>query len=271
MKGFTVMKKIFLFLIIISLMTGCGGEKKSEGVNSMRHDRTIVIGMDEFAPFGFTDESGEIVGFDVDMAKEVAARMGVKAEFKIIDWSNKEYEINSGNVDIIWNGCDINNEYKRFMIFSKPYIQDRQLLLVKKDNPRGIHALGDLAGKIVATQTNSNSDIYLNEDEYLRESFESFETYPTIEEGFASLKDGKYDAIIIDEIAARYEIVRHPDTFETVEAMVGPFTEIGIGFRKGNEDLRDKVQKTFDGMIKDGTAKEISERWFGADLIKASR
>ena len=76
---------------------------------------------------------------------------------------------------------------------------------------------------------------------------------------------------VIDEIAARYEVFRHPDDFETVEAMVGPFTEIGIGFRKGNDELRDKVQKTFDGIVRDGTAKEISERWFGADLIKASR
>ena len=266
------MKKIFLFLLTIFLMTGCGGEKNSESVNSMRYSRPLVIGMDDFAPFGFLDESGNIVGFDVDLAKEAAKRMGVEPQFKIIEWSEKEREINFGNVDMIWNGCDINADYKRYMIFSRPYIQDRQILLVAAGNPKNIHAPGDLAGKIVATQTGSNSDIYLNtEDAYLRESFAAFETYPTIDEGFDALRAGDFDAIIIDEIAARYEIVRPPDTFETVEAMVGPFTEIGIGFRKGNDELRDRVQKVFDEMIKDGTAKKISEQWFGADLIKPRR
>ena len=265
------MKKIFPLLLIIFLMTGCGGEKKSETVNSMRHSRQIVIGIDEFAPFGFTNESGNIVGFDIDLAKEAAKRLGVEPQFKIIDWSEKERELNYGNVDMIWNGCDINDDYKRFMIFSKPYIQDRQILLVAKGNPRGIHSLGDLAGKIVATQTGSNSDIYVGEDTFLRESFAAFKTYRTIEEGFASLKSGGYDALIIDEIAARYEINKHPDAFETVEAMVGPFTEIGIGFRKNDTQLRDKVQKVFDEMIRDGTAKKISEQWFGADLLKPRR
>ena len=260
------------FLLSISLMifftTGCGVENNSENVNSMKYSRIITIGIDEFAPFGFTDENGNIVGFDVDLAKEAAKRMGVELNFKIIDWNNKEMEITSGNVDMIWNGCDIMDEYKNYMIFSKPYMDNRQILLVKKGNPEEIHSVGDLTGKIVATQAGSNSETYIDENESLRNSFAKFKTYHNINSGFAALNNGEFDALIIDEIAARYEVNKNPDMFEVVEVTVGPITEFGIGFRKGNTELRDKVQNAFDAMIKDGTAKRISEQWFGADLIK---
>lgn len=157
---------------------------------------------------------------------------------------------------MIWNGCDIMDEYKKYMIFSKPYMQNRQILLVNKGNPKDIRSVSDLAGKIVGTQAGSNSETYIDENENLRESFAKFRTYRNIQEGFAALKNAEFDVLIIDEIAARYEINKNPDIFETVEATVGPVTEFGIGFRKGNTELRDKVQNVFDGMIKDGTAKK---------------
>ena len=143
--------------------------------------------------------------------------------------------------------------------------------MVKRGNPQEIHSVGDLAGKIVATQAGSNSEDYIDEDTYLRESFADFKTYRTIGEGFAGLDTGNFDALIIDEIAARYEISKHPDLFETVEVTVGYSTEFGIGFRKGNTELRDKVQTAFNAIVKDGTAKQISEKWFQSDLIKLRR
>ena len=266
------MRKIFLpLLLTIFLVTGCGGEKDSENVTAMKYKRVITIGFDEFAPMGFTDASGAVVGFDVDLAKETAKRMGTEVEFKAIDWNSKEAELKSGRIDIIWNGLDITPELQHSMIFSKPYMENRQILLVVKGNPQGIHSMGDLTGKIVATQAGSNSETYIDKDDALRKSFASFKTYRNINEGFAALSNGEYDVLIIDEIAARYEINKNPDAFEIVEETVGPVTEFGIGFRKNDVALRDKVQKAFDSMIKDRTAKKISEQWFGADLIKSSR
>ena len=263
------MRKFFLLLLIIFLMTGCSGEKHSE-TNSMRYSRIVTIGIDEFAPFGFTDENGNIVGFDVDLAKEAARRMGVEPEFKIIDWNNKELEITSGNVDMIWNGCDITEDYKRYMIFSKPYMENSQIILVRKDDTQNIYSEYDLAGKIVGTQAGSNSEDYIDTNEDLKNSFAKFKTYHTVKEGFEALQNGELNVLIIDEIAARYEINKNPGVFEIIYVTVGPLTEFGIGFRKGNTELRNKVQKVFDEMIKDGTAREISERWFQADLIKSS-
>ena len=259
------MKK-FLLLICAAclLITGCGG-----GVKELQK---IIVGLDDgFAPMGFRDAQGNIVGFDVDLAKETARRMNVAIEFKPISWNNKKLEITSGKVDMIWNGCDIMEEYKEYMIFSKPYMDNRQILLVRKGDTQGIYAVGDLAGKVVATQAGSNSEDYIDSNPKLRDSFAKFITYNNVKEGFEFLSAGKFDVMIVDEIAARYEIMKNPDAFEIIELTIGPVTEFGIGFRKDDVELRDRVQKVFDEMIKDGTAAKISEQWFQSDLIKSRR
>lgn len=258
------MKKIFLLLMMIFLFTGC--DNSSEKIDK------IVIGIDdEFAPMGFHDEAGNIVGFDIDLAKEAARRMNAEVEFKSIDWDNKRAEITSGNIDMIWSGCDIMDEYKEYMIFSKPYMDNRQILLVKKGNRQNINSVEDLKGKIVGTQAGSNSEDHINEEKSLKESFAEFKTYRNVKEEFTALLDGQCDVLIIDELAARYEMSRRPRTFEIIEVTVGAVTEFGIGFGKDKVQLRDKVQKVFDEMTADGTAKKISLRWFNADLIKATR
>ena len=254
---------------MIFILSGCGAQKSSENVTGMKYSRIITIGVDdEFAPICFHDENGELVGFDVDLAKEAAKRMGVEIEFRPIDWNNKEMEITSGNIDMIWNGCDITDDYKRYMIFSKPYMDNRQILLVRKGDGKNIYSEYDLEGKVVGTQAGSNSEAYIDENENLKKSFAEFNTYHNVKEEISALSKGNVDVLIIDEIAARYETGKHPDIFEIIEITVGPVTKFGIGFRKDNTALRDKVQKVFDDMIKDGTARKISEQWFQADLIK---
>ena len=265
------MKKIFLLLLITFLVGGCGEEKNSQNINAIKSDQTITIGIDEFAPFGFTDENGQIVGFDVDLAKEAARRMNVEVKFKVIDWDKKEYELSYGNIDMIWNGCDIMEEYRRYMIFSKPYMDNCQVLLVKKGNPKNIHSVEDLAGKIVATQADSSSMNYIEENPNLQSSFADFKTYRRVSEGFNRLNNGEYDALIIDKLAAYYEANKNPDKFEVLDVGIGFVSEFGIGFRRDNVKLRDKVQKVLDEMIADGTAKVISKQWLGADLIKDMR
>ncbi len=267
------MKKVFLLLLMILIVGGCGaGKDDSKDVDSMKYKKVLTIGFDEsFAPMGFRNEAGEIVGFDIDLAKEAAKRMNVEVEFKPIDWDKKEEEITSGNIDMIWNGLDIIDEYKKYMIFSKPYMDNRQILLVNAGNIHRIHSVSDLEGKVVGTQAGSNAEAYINENEKLKKSFAVFRTYHNLQEGFESLRKEHFYVLIIDEIAARYEMSKHPGDFEIIEATVGSTTEFGIGFRKNDTELRDKVQKAFDAIVSDGTAKAISEQWFHADLIKLRR
>ena len=259
------MRKIFLLLLLtIFLLTGC--------TNGFKSPAKLIIGLDdEYAPMGFRDEQGELVGVDIDLAKETARRMGVAIEFKPINWDDKIVELKTGKIDLIWNGLDITPERQEHILYSKPYMNNRQLLLVKKGNDWGIRSKGDLAGKIVGTQAGSNSETYIIQDEKLRNSFAQFKVYKTFKTAFEDLDSGKVDVLICDEIAARYEMSKVPGKFELIMVTIGPATGIGIGFRKDDQKLRDRVQAAFDEVIADGTAKKISVKWFNADLINEYR
>ena len=270
------MKKIFAvcMLMLMMIFAGCGGGNTSaqtEGSNTFEEGEKIIIGMDdEFPPISFHDEKNNLVGFDVDLAKEAARRMKVEIEFKHIDWDKKKEAITSGSVDMIWNGLDITEERKEYMIFTKPYMDDRQILLVKEGNGLDIASEGDLEGKIVGTQAGSTSDDYINANESLKETFKDYKTYVYFGEVLDALKGGAIDVIICDELIARYEANQNPGQLELVNVKIGSVAEMAVGFAKDKTGLRDKVQAAFDEMVADGTAKKISERWFKADVIRQS-
>ena len=265
------MKKIFLpLMLLILFVTGCGGQD-SQDTDSPEKQK-LVIGLDdEYAPFGFRDEQGNLIGFDIDFAKEAAKRLDVEFEFRPIDWSKKEDELDAGHIDIIWNGLDITPERQERILYSKPYMDNRQILLVKNNSNFKIRSTNDLSGKVVGTQAGSNSETYINENENFKNTFAEFKTYLNFKEAFKDLESGEVDVLIVDELAGRYEMSKIPAKFEAVEVTIGPVTQIGIGFRKEDAELRDRIQKVFDDMIRDGTAKEISEKWFRTDLVKSRR
>ena len=270
------MKKFFsaILLLVTMVFAGCGGgqpAQNGDGDNA-KETKKIVIGLDdEYAPMGFKNEQNEIVGFDVDLAKEAAKRLGTEVEFKAIDWNSKEAELKSGRIDIIWNGLDITPERQQNMLFSDPYMDNRQIIFVKKDNDQGIVSEGDLAGKAVGTQVGSTAETYIDSQAELKDSFREFKTYGDYVSAFMDLENGRIDALICDEIVGRYAIGKQEGKFDALDVTVGPVSEFGIAFSKENTALRDKVQAVFDEMIKDGTAAKISENWFQADLIKAKK
>lgn len=257
------MRKIFvvmgLFMMII--FSGCG---------EIRETNKIIIGIDdEFPPICFHNERNELVGFDIDLIKEATERMGVKTEFRAIDWDKKREEIFSGNVDMIWNGLDITDERGEYMIFTRPYMDDRQVVLIKKGNDANFFSEDDLEGKVVGTQAGSTSEDYINHDEELKNRLGGFKVYKKFNEVLEALKNKDIDALICDELIARYEIKKYPDQFELINVKIGNEAQMAVGFPKDKRELRDKVQRVLEEMIKDGTAKKISEKWFQADLIKS--
>lgn len=255
-------------LLVTMVFTSCGGGEPAKTDGDTSKDK-IVIGLDdEYKPMGFKDEKNEIVGFDVDLAKEAAKRLETKVEFKAIDWNSKEAELKSGRIDIIWNGLDITPERKANMLFSDPYMDNRQIVFVRKGDDQGITSEADLAGKKIGTQAGSTAETYIDSNAELKGSFAEFKTYGDYVSAFMDLSNGRIDALICDEIVGRYNIKDRADDYEALNVQVGPVTEFGIAFRKDDTELRDKVQKAFDAMVADGTAGKISEQWFGADLLK---
>ena len=269
------MKKIFTaaLLLVTMVFAGCGGgNEPAKSDSGSKEMKKIVIGLDdEYAPMGFKDEKNEIVGFDVDLAKEAAKRLGTDVEFKAIDWNSKEAELKSGRIDIIWNGLDITPERQQNMLFSDPYMDNRQIVFVKKGNDQGIKSEADLAGKTVGTQAGSTAETYIAGNEALKNSFKEFKTYGDYVSAFMDLENGRIDALVCDEIVGRYAMSKQDGKFDALDVTVGPVTQFGIAFRKEDTELRDKVQKVFDEIVKDGAAGKISEQWFKADLLKKKK
>ena len=270
-----IMKKIFMVAMLLTAMvfTGCGGGGNTPQGNT-DGAKKIVVGLDdEYPPMGFKNDKNEIIGFDVDLAKEAAKKLGREVEFKAIDWNSKEAELKSGRIDVLWNGLDITPERQENMLFSDPYMDNRQIIFIRKDDAanKNISAEKDLAGKSVGTQAGSTAEAYITENEALKNSFGDFKTYGDYISAFMDLENGRLDAVVCDEIVGRYYMAKHADKLDALNVTVGPMSEFGIAFAKENTALRDEVQKAFNEIVADGTAKKISEEWFGADLIKVKK
>lgn len=266
------MKKILSFMMMLvvlcGLLAGCGGAKKEAAPAAKKEaPKKIVVGLDDnFPPMGFKDSSNKIVGFDIDMAKEAAKRLGITVEFKPIDWSSKEAELKSGRIDCIWNGLNITEDRKKNMLFSNAYMECKQLIFVPANSP--IKGQADLKGKTIGMQSASTAEINLEKDPAFAKTLKEVKKYPDCIAAMMDLENGRVDAIITDEIVGRYYMSKKPGKFVCLDAKpVGPVGSFGIAFRKDDNALRDTVQKTLDAMKKDGTSAKISKEWFKADIV----
>lgn len=188
------------------LLTGCGNTKDSAKTTEPAAPATpqkIVIGLDDtFAPMGFRDEQNNLVGFDVDMAKEAASRLNMEVEFKPIDWNSKEVELNSKKVDALWNGLTITEERKKNIAFTEPYMANQQIIIVPANS--SIKTKADLKGKVVGTQDGSTSvDAIANEPD-VQKSFKELKLYGDFSQALMDLQTSRLDAVVIDEVFGRY-------------------------------------------------------------------
>jgi polar amino acid transport system substrate-binding protein len=252
------------------LLAGCGSSNTagsaSTGGTASTAPQKIVVGLDDnFPPMGFRDEKNEIVGFDVDMAKEASKRLGMTVEFKPIDWSTKEVELNSKKIDVIWNGLTITEERKKNILFSNPYMANKQIVVVAPNS--AIKTKADLAGKVVGTQDGSSSVDAINADPATAKTFKELKKYPDFVATLLDLKAGRVDAVVVDEILGRYYLSKKPGEYVVIADNFG-VEEFGVGLRKDDTALQGKLQKALDDMKKEGKSAEISKKWFGENIVK---
>lgn len=226
---------------------------------------TFVVGFDaNFPPYGFQNEDGELVGFDLDLATEVAKREGWKIELRPIDWDSKDAELESGAINCIWNGFTINGREDLYT-WSEPYLDSSQVVLIRKNS--GILQLADLAGKVVEAQSDSSGLKAINDDSYkeLRASLKKFNEVPNFNQAFMDLQAHVCDAVVIDYCVAM-KLLKDDDTCCLLkEPLVSE--KYGVGFKLGNTVLRDVIQKNLDDMYADGTFLALSQKWFdGEDM-----
>ena len=212
---------------------------------------------------GFVGDDGEFTGFDLELAAEVAKRMGKEIKYQPISWDAKDMELTSGNIDCIWNGFSIQGREDKYT-WSKPYMKNDQVFVVKSDS--SIDSIEDLAGKTVEVQTDSSAEAALKENTELASTFGKLQTVADYNTGFMDLEMGGVDAIAMDSVVANYQITKRGGNGFTVLDTPLSSEEYGIGFKLGNETLKNEVQKALEDMKADGTMKTISEKWFGKDV-----
>lgn len=239
--------------------------QEDKGETNGEESETFTVGFDQdFPPMGFVGDDGEYTGFDLELAKEAASRLGLEFVPQPIAWDAKDMELNSGTIDCIWNGFTMNGREDDYT-WSEPYMDNSQVFVVTADS--GISSFGDLAGKIVEVQADSSAEAALKDNQELTGSFGALQTTPDYNTAFMDLEMGAVDAIAMDVIVAGYQIEQREDgdQYVVLEDTLAS-EEYGIGFKKGNEELRDKIQGVLEEMAEDGTLKEISEKWFGRDV-----
>lgn len=239
-------------------------------VYAANDDKTLIVGFDaEFPPYGYKDDNGEYVGFDLDLAAEVCERRGWTLVKQPIDWDSKDMELSSGSIDCIWNGFTMNGRESEYT-WSVPYVDNSQVVIVRRDS--GISELTDLADKIVAVQADSSAlaaftgEDATEENIALCESFADLQQVADYNSAFMNLESGMVDAICMDIGVANYQVESRGDDFVILEEQVSS-EAYGIGFKLGNEELRDMINESLKEMEEDGTFDAIAEEWGLSDCI----
>lgn len=222
----------------------------------------IVMGMDDtFAPMGFRDASGNLVGFDVELADEVSKRIGVPITFQAIDWSLKETELEAGNIDLIWNGYTITPTREEKVAFTEPYLENSQIIVTLVDSP--VNSKADLADRTVAVQKDSSAyEAVMGDPDFVATLADELIQFDTNNEAFMDLEAKRVDAIVVDEVLARYYMkLRGPEQYKVLEDNFGDEL-YGIGVRKGDVTLLEKVNTAMNELKADGTYDTIKAKWF---------
>lgn len=231
--------------------------------------RTFTVGFDaEYPPYGYKDESGEYTGFDLELAQEVCDRNGWTLVKQPIDWDSKDMELSTGAIDCIWNGFTMTGREDDYT-FSVPYVDNSIVFVVMNDSD--IKSKEDLAGKVVVTQADSSALTALTSEEdndknlALAASFADLQQVADYNTAFMNLESGAVDAIAVDIGVAQYQLASRGDTFRKLDEPLST-EQYGIGFKKGNEELKDQVQDTLFEMYKDGTFDEIASKYTDYNL-----
>lgn len=283
------MKKVLAVLacmtLTVTMLAGCGKqEETNENLQSMdsvatesevtesedasaadeSNRTTFVVGFDaEFPPYGYMDDNGEYVGFDLSLAQEVCNRKGWELVKQPIDWDAKDMELKSGSIDCIWNGFTMNGRESDYT-WTVPYVDNSQVFVVGADS--GISSQADLAGKVVAVQADSSALAALEEATELTASFANLTQFADYNTAFMDLEAGAVDAVAMDIGVANYQMAeREAGKFVILDDYLST-EQYAVGFYLGNDALKDAVEETLFEMVADGTFDKIAQEWELSDV-----
>ena len=262
-------KIILVAIIIIAIVAGIilavnlGKKEEQDSLKRITEKGTLILGLDDsFPPMGFRNEENEIVGFDIDVANEVCKRLNVDLKLQPISWTSKEQELNSYNIDCIWNGMSINDERKEKMCLSIPYLKNSMSFVVK--NESDILNLENLKDKKIGVQSGSTAEEILKESD-IGDKIKEVVSYQDNITAFMDLEINQIDAVFLDNVVANYYIAENNKQYKVLAEGLED-EEYAIGFRKQDTTLCNKVNEILKEMKKDGSLGKISTKWFGKDI-----
>lgn len=271
-------KKIFIILSLLAFfsltLAGCSNDKKSVAQEANTADTwahikkrgRVIIGLDDtFVPMGFREKSGKLVGYDIDLAKAVFKQYGIKADFQPIDWNMKETELRNQTIDLIWNGYTITPARKKQLLFSRPYMANRQVLVTKtKEN---ITTFKGMQGKTLGAQTSSSGASLLDEKPKMLKDYikgKSPVLYDSFNNALMDLDDNRIQGLLIDSVYAGYYISKEKDP-ASYRVTRGGFDgeDFAVGMRKGDKTLKKKIDQGLQELANTGELQRINKKWFG--------
>ncbi|MDR0936491.1 MAG: amino acid ABC transporter substrate-binding protein [Oscillospiraceae bacterium] len=227
----------------------------------------LILGLDaSFPPMGYKDDAGNIVGFDIDVAREVCKRLNWELVLQPIDWDAKDLELESGNIDCIWNGMTVNTDRIASMTLSFAYMNNEQVVLTLRS--ADLYDLDDFAGKKLAYQSGSSAEDALDDNPDFKASLAEVITHGDNLTAIMEVEQGSVDGLLLDSIVAKDYIKNNdPDgkTWKIIDESLAK-EEYAVGFRKGDIALAMRVDAILVEMKTDGKLGEISTDWFGEDI-----
>ena len=269
---------LMMLLLLVVVLGACGKpDSDAEKVDGNKDQWSkiekqgkVIVGIDDsFPPFGFRDKKDNIVRFDIDLAKAVFKKEGLKVEFQPIDWSMKESELKNGTIDAIWNGYTVTKEREKQVAFSNTYYKNEQILVtLKKD---GINDYADMKGKALGAQNGASGvDVLESDPTILLDLVKDKKPvlFDNFMDTFMDLEAGRIQGIFIDRGVAEYYTSKkgNPDKYVLMPGKFGN-EDFAVGMRKQDKTLQKKVNAGLKKTYQDGEAKEISEKWFGEDRL----
>ena len=258
---------VMVFLTMAGIViSGCARETVDNSWPRIERTKKFVIGLDDtFVPMGFRQKNGQLAGYDIDLAKAVFKRYGIKADFQTIDWSMKETELKNQTIDLIWNGYSVTPERKAKVAFSNDYLINHQIVVTKTKSQ--INTLKDMKGKTLGVQTGSSGAFDLDAQPKLLKNMIANKTpilYDTFNDAFIDLDAGRIQGILMDEVYARYYIAHKPDpaSYHIIGDSFPP-EQFAVGMRKSDHVLREKINAGLKALKADGTIAKLQKKWFG--------
>lgn len=264
------MKKFWLCLTLLLMvlgLTACSSVQHDANTvdhwPQLSHKKEVVVGLDDsFVPMGFARKNGQLAGYDIDLARKVFKLYGMRVSFQTIDWSMNATELRNGTIDLIWNGFSITPQRQAKLAFSRPYLRNRQILVVRKNSP--VKSFAQMKGKQLGMQTGSTAEQWYEGGQKLLQCGQPI-LYDQLPNAFLDLNSGRIQGILLDEVYARYYLAKLAKThnYRVIVDDRVPADLFGVGMRKGDRTLQAKVNRGLVVLQKNGQLAALNKKWFG--------